>query len=806
MNDSKKNLIFSYLTIAAGMFSLGAFLWLQQLPLWLNSRGRIIWQLKSLAEMPLPLFFFSCLPLFLWLLSASLFTGISKETLKKTLSESARTFSPLFFLLLPLLGLNSRLNGQTNFFLYLATDLAWPYCGLITVTIIFLQISLFNRVIPRHAKPVPTRTNRWLKYIIFAVVLTAYLILKSNFIPWDAEGKERFKLFTGDEPQYCLITHSLVFDRDFDLKNNLDNRDYNSFYPYKMNPHGLPNWPNSDRYSYHRLGLPLLIAPAYYLGHESSQGVRQIILCFLNIFGALLAVVIYLVCLKKTNNQFAAAAAAVIIAFTNPLIIYAQQIYPEMPAGFFILCAFALAANRPLLASCSIAALPWLHERFGPIALVLTVYLLLRTGWHKRKLLLIFLPLAVSAILQVLYYQKMYGLPFPIQESWVEGSYDSQFGFFNKTGFHTGLVGLLLDRAEGLLIYAPIFALSLTGIFIYWRQNRREALWFIIILLSYFLPVGLFGFWWGGGAPPPRVVVAIIPRLSLPLALAQAKIKTFPFRVTFAFLTLLSLLLGFYLITHPEFGYDFGKFFRRYFAFSNATMLMNLKNYFPSLFINTGTTTVLSLLWSSLIIITTLIFLSKKQTKSAFIYLITVMAIVFLIIQLGDSMAGNLGRLTPNNMNKLAKNALRRGSLANNIFLLYEAELLNKRIGINHRSEDASGNYACYAHHEKVKEDFLVSGPYETLPAGKYRAQFLLKTSKTTGKDIAVLDVATDLGLTVLSQRTIIGSDFHNPGSYQTFPLNFSLPQETGDLEFRVYFLDEGDLFVDYIKIEVLPE
>lgn len=820
---TKKDLLISYCTIAISTLITGAFLWLQTLPLWINSQGKIIWLLKPLQQLPFHAFFFSLLPAFFWLLFSLLLAKTAKKNIKAILILTARTYRPFLLLLLPLLGLNNYLYQHTNFFIYLASDLAWPFFTFLISYVLFLQVYLFFNVRPKKATlSAPLKNNRWLttrtryhfrvtprifrggiKLLIFAVVLIVYLILKQNFIPWNAEGREKYNLFTGDEPQYCLISHSLVFDGDFDLANNLENRDYYNFYPHKMKPHGLVGWKNSDRYSYHRLGLPIMIAPAYYLGHISGKGARQLTLCFLNILGALLAVIIYSFCFAKTRNHLVSTCTALLIAFTNPIIIYTHQIYPEMVAGLFILCAFCLVPYRPLLASFCIAALPWFHERFGPITLVLSAYLIYQIGWNKKKLFRIFLPLAISAILQILYYQKMYGLPFPIQESWVPGSYDSQFGFFNKTGFYTGLLGLILDRAEGLLIYAPIFALTLVGIFLYLRNQRREALWFIIVFLSYFLPVGMFGYWWGGGAPPPRFLVAIVPLLCLPLCIALAEIKSFSFRFSFLFLSSISLLLGFFLINHPECLYDLGEFFRHHFAFSKSTTLIDLKNYFPSLFIIDGTTKVLITFWGGLIIVSSLVFLCEKNRKAGLIYLIVVIVIVFSIIQLGDNMAGNIGRLQPNSRNEFTKETLLRGYRSSDMFLLYETELLQKQIGINIHGQDASGKYARYTHPQRHQKGFIVVGPYETLPANSYRVYFRLKTSSTTDKEIAVLDIATDLGKTILNQRTIRGTDFDSPDTYKSFSLDFHLPQETDNIEYRVYFLDEQDLWVDYTKLTI---
>jgi hypothetical protein len=85
---------------------------------------------------------------------------------------------------------------------------------------------------------------------------------------------------------------------------------------------------------------------------------------------------------------------------------------------------------------------------------------------------------------------------------------------------HRGLLGLLLDRAYGLLASAPVYVLAIAGIA---RQFKRLT-WTTATLLAAGVGYFLFGaanrFWYGGWAPPSRYLVpalALIAPLAAPL-------------------------------------------------------------------------------------------------------------------------------------------------------------------------------------------------------------------------------------------------------------------------------------------------
>lgn|GEM_PF-1234163 len=133
----------------------------------------------------------------------------------------------------------------------------------------------------------------------------------------------------------------------------------------------------------------------------------------------------------------------------------------------------------------------------------------------------------------------------------------------------------------------------------------------------------------------------------------------------------------------------------------------------------------------------------------------------------------------------------------------YEAESLPHQVGGVVEDREASWGEALHAGRADTG-GFLCYGPYDILPAGEYRALFRLKVGEggARGAVVAAIDVAADTGQTVLARQEIRTEDFDIPGRYQEFELEFTNPK-TQALEFRVYFTDVAELWVD--NIEVIP-
>jgi Tol biopolymer transport system component len=146
------------------------------------------------------------------------------------------------------------------------------------------------------------------------------------------------------------------------------------------------------------------------------------------------------------------------------------------------------------------------------------------------------------------------------------------------------------------------------------------------------------------------------------------------------------------------------------------------------------------------------------------------------------------------------------GSVPDELFVrqkfTYEAESAPRTTGESKEDSEASEAQAVYAG-EDDKAGFLVYGPYKSYAPGKYVASFRLKTDRTAFQEsVAVVDIATDAGKTILAQKELKGNDFLEDKLYQEFQIPFSL-KESRILEFRVYFLDTGDLWVDKVTVTI---
>lgn len=134
---------------------------------------------------------------------------------------------------------------------------------------------------------------------------------------------------------------------------------------------------------------------------------------------------------------------------------------------------------------------------------------------------------------------------------------------------------------------------------------------------------------------------------------------------------------------------------------------------------------------------------------------------------------------------------------------LYQAEALPRLVGSIAKDSEASGGEAAFGKRGSG-EGWLLYGPYRTYPSGEYKALFRLKIGDEPAKgegtqEVAFIDISTRISKDVLNRRVITRKDFTRTG-YHDFILPFSLasPQI---LEFRVYYLNRLDLWVDYTYI-----
>jgi hypothetical protein len=88
-----------------------------------------------------------------------------------------------------------------------------------------------------------------------------------------------------------------------------------------------------------------------------------------------------------------------------------------------------------------------------------------------------------------------------------------------------GILGQLVSPGRGLLLYSPIFILSLVGLPAFYRRYRPEALLGLSIILIHLLLYGKWFMWHGGYAWGPRFLIPTLPFWALFLAPVVQRVR-----------------------------------------------------------------------------------------------------------------------------------------------------------------------------------------------------------------------------------------------------------------------------------------
>ena len=391
---------------------------------------------------------------------------------------------------------------------------AWPMFGL-------AALGMTAGLTLAHA-PAAKRTGQALKWpgpLVLLIALATFGLSAQQIYRANQSGP----LWGGDEPQYLYIAHSLAVDHDLDLYNQImlrENISYQS--PQDMiGGHGRPS-AGGIWLSKHMPGLPLLLSPFYAWGLALGLNPRWLCALAMALCSAWLVWEAFTLAKSLTGRYWAAFWAASLSALCLPLLIYAPSIFPGVAGAAFGLASFRRIERGGglgglFLAGLMAAYLPWLNERFILLSLILGLYFLARGHWRRPSALAAFsLPLLASALAMMTYFYIHWGSVLPPVGFHAAGH------FLNQRGAWQGLVGLLLDGREGLLIYAPVWLTGLAGLGWLARYSGKRGWFAILFFLAAWLVAGPYAEWWGGLCPPGRYLLAAAPFLALGLAAGLA--------------------------------------------------------------------------------------------------------------------------------------------------------------------------------------------------------------------------------------------------------------------------------------------
>jgi hypothetical protein len=131
----------------------------------------------------------------------------------------------------------------------------------------------------KKKRTLPRRFLAWpLRRRLGALGLAAFLLYAGAAVLITAEGAT----FSGDEPNYLINAHSLLYDRDVNLANNYAARDWFHFYSEKANP-GLKlgiyaregKKGRGHIYPINLPGVSVLIVPFYALGQAFGDSLAR---------------------------------------------------------------------------------------------------------------------------------------------------------------------------------------------------------------------------------------------------------------------------------------------------------------------------------------------------------------------------------------------------------------------------------------------------------------------------------------------------------------------------------------------------
>jgi hypothetical protein len=340
----------------------------------------------------------------------------------------------------------------------------------------------------------------------------------------------------GDQPRYELESIGLAYDQTRDMtKDYADRERWELPFPFGVTTIGAVRYKRGgELVEIHNVGLPLLLAPAVPWTKEfnllSAGKARWPWHLEIILFAALAAHLLYRI-LRRLRPERPALVAGVwaSVAFSAPVVVYASQVYPEMPATLLALIAVSalLKPSRSTLVfgGFALAGLPWLHVRFLPVAVLLAVALAIRardelpieqrnSSIGVRRAAWAIVPLALSLVVMAVAFQHWYGSPWP----------NAQYRGPNSTprtlsASWTALAGGLWSSQKGWLPYAPICILGLASIGYCARRYLVWTLFGLGVAVAYLLPITIQGSDIGFSFPG-RYELILMPFTALPLLVA----------------------------------------------------------------------------------------------------------------------------------------------------------------------------------------------------------------------------------------------------------------------------------------------
>ncbi|MCD6327104.1 hypothetical protein J7M28_06080 [bacterium] len=386
----------------------------------------------------------------------------------------------------------------------------------------------------------------------------------------------------GDEPYYLLIAHSIAYDHDIDSTNNFENKDYREYYPYELQPQYRSIEIMGKKYAVpnHNIGLPVLIAPAYWLfGHRGAYAL-------MNLLAALLIANVFLLSSELGASRKHALIGSLLFGFSVPMLNYANQVFPATAAALIVLYAVrrlmrtSYDRKKELLIIVALSfALFMLKLRLSVIAGPLLILSLWQTS--KRRVVWLYAGCGMGAVAIGAWLLRDRFVTLRLLTSRLDELF--RMGASDFSPIH-GILGQMLDQQFGLLVLSPLYLLAIAGVFVLLKSNRPAFFKLLFVAAPYYLVIGSVPWWNASWCPPCRFLIVILPLLGAMLGLGLSRLRTVRQMSVFFFTAAISATFTFLHLLSPVFRYDLANGANRAFWLLNINTHIDLSRFLPSFF------------------------------------------------------------------------------------------------------------------------------------------------------------------------------------------------------------------------------
>jgi len=384
--------------------------------------------------------------------------------------------------------------------------------GLVLLAIVYLNARLHRDFRPRPLIiPADEARRKRFRTVVWSLLLASFLAHLMTLNPYFPRYSS-YMIFAGDEPKYLRMAYSLAHDGDLDLTDDFvgDDLEISAWKKQALatGSRRIGDYSVLGRdggiYHFHMPGLSALILPAFLLDLKAFP--RDIPntqpLMFLpsrmpvtRAWLMIIAVIFFWLMARFYDRLFPSRllVAFLLLAsiFLTKIPEFLLQIYPETAAG---ICLFLglnalifpfqkTGANRLALIA-GIGFLPWLHQRYLPLALSLYILFLVQAWKSQRRwkdILAVSLPLGVIGFGYCAYFYFITGSPMPWSLYSLWGT-----SYTRAAVFPSGFFGYLFDTSSGLTALFPVFLFALIGFYWGFRKDRRIAAKLFAVILPYF--------------------------------------------------------------------------------------------------------------------------------------------------------------------------------------------------------------------------------------------------------------------------------------------------------------------------------